>query len=63
MDLDDDDLDKAVGCARERLKKLMELQVELRDIVAGVYDECLAKVQQERTVAQAARRAAHPLNK
>ena len=64
MEIDNEsELDKAVVLARERLRKLKDLPAELRDIVAGGYDECLAKVQQELSTAQAARRAGNPLSK
>ena len=57
------ELDAAVVQARERLKKLKELPAELRDLVAGGYETCCTKVQEEFAAAQAARRAANPINK
>ena len=73
MDLDTDErsseaighaeLDAVVARAREKLKKLKELPAELRDLVAGGYDACCSKVQEELAEAQANRRAANPLRK
>ena len=56
-------LDAAVARAKEKLKKLKELPSELRDHVAGGYDACCSKVQDELLAAQASRRAANPLKK
>ncbi len=64
MDLgSESELDKAVTRAREKLKKAKDLPEEVRDLVAGGYEQCLARLQSVLTEAQAARRAANPLGK
>ena len=61
--VDSDDLGAAVQQARDKLKKVQSLPTEVRDLVAGGYDECVARLQHELDAAQAERRAAHPLKK
>ena len=64
MDVDSEsELGKAVALACDRLKKARDMPAEVRDLVAGGYDACIAKLQDELAGAQAARRAANPLNK
>ena len=60
---DDSELDKAVTLARERLKKAKEFPEEVRDLVQGGYEACLARLQVELAAAQAAKRASNPLSK
>jgi hypothetical protein len=60
---DDGSLSKAVTLARERLTKVKAMPEELRDLVAGGYELCLARLQGELNAAQAARRAVTPLSK
>ena len=60
---DDSELDKAVAVARERLRKTKELPEEVRDLVQGGYEACLARLQVELAAAQAAKRASTPLSK
>ena len=64
--MDDDtegELGVAVSRARERLKKAKDMPEEVRDLVAGGYEACLARLQGELVAAQAARRAANPLKR
>ena len=61
--VDEKEKDQDVGRARERLKKLRDLPVELRDLVVGGFDNGLADLQDKLEEALAARRAAHPLAK
>ena len=70
MDLDDEgspvdfnELDAAVACARDKLKKLKELPEDLRDLVQGGFAECCSKLQEKLANAQVTRRAANPLTK
>ena len=58
---DSDALDAAVLQARDKLKKVQNLPEDLHGLVAGGYKECLARLQIDLDVAQAARRAANPL--
>ena len=62
MDVDPEgELGKAVARARARLQKVKDMPEEVRDLVAGGYAECFAKLQDELATAQAARRTANPL--
>ncbi len=62
MELEENtDLAKAVDQARSKLKEFKAMAVEIRDLVQGGYEECLAKLQQDLEKAQAAKRAANPL--
>ena len=54
------ELDAAVARARDKLKKLKELPEEVHELVAGGFDACVAKLQDELATAQSARRAANP---
>jgi len=60
---EDDELGKAVAAARERLRKVKGAPEELRDLLEGGYEACVAKLQSKLEEAQAARRAANPLAK
>jgi hypothetical protein len=57
------ELDAAVSRARVRAKLIKDMPESMRDLVAGGYETCLAKVQAELAEAQGARRAANPLKK
>ena len=62
MELDSKDaLNDAVARARSRVQKLKDMPQELRDLVDGGYDACLARLQAGLAEAQASRRAANPL--
>ena len=64
MEVDgDEELDAAVTLARVRFKLTKDMPEAMRDLVAGGYEACLAKVQAELAHAQTARRAANPLKK
>jgi len=58
---DSAELDTAISKARDKLRKVKEIPEEVRDFVAGGYDACVSKLQDELAQAQAARRAANPL--
>jgi hypothetical protein len=60
---DTGELDAAVARARDKLKSLKELPVELHGLVAGGFEVCCANLQQELAEAQATRRSANPLKK
>jgi len=62
-DGEDDELGKAVAAARERLRKVKGTPEELRDLLDGGYEACVAKLQGKLEEAQAAKRAANPLGK
>ncbi len=65
MELEDgaEELDKAVEKARVRLNAAKDWAEEVRDLVVGGYDGCIAKLQEDLSAAQAARRAANPLKR
>ena len=60
---DGGDLDLAVQKARDKLKKLKELPTDLRELVAGGYDQCVTRLQDDLDAAYAARRATNPLKR
>ena len=64
MDLDADDaMAKAIVAARDRLQAVRDTPECSRDLLAGGYEACLAQCQGELAAAQAAKRAANPLDK
>jgi hypothetical protein len=62
-DEDEHDLGKAVATARERLRKAKATPEELHDLLLGGYTACVARLQEELSAAQAARRASDPISK
>jgi len=59
----DEPLTVAVAAARDRLKEAKAMPLSLRGLLAGNYDDCITKLQDELAVAQAALRANNPTAK
>jgi len=53
----------AVAAARDKLKEAKAMPVNLRGLLAGSYDDCITKLQDELAAAQAALRAKNPAAK
>jgi len=59
----DEPLVEKVAAARDRLKEAKAMPLSLRGLLAGNYDDCITKLQDELTAAQAALRANNPTAK